>query len=65
MKFLRRLPLRIWRLFVDDGRTVVAMLAWVGVGCLVLRRLPPGWWSGPLLFAGIAAIALTRLMPPR
>ena len=62
-EFLRRLPGRLWRLFVDDGWAAAGMLAWIGLACIALTRFPPGWWSGPVLFAGIAAITFVSLKP--
>ena len=41
------------------------MLAWIGLACIVLTRLPPGWWSGPVLFIGIAVITFTGLTTGR
>ena len=61
LEFLRRLPGRIWRLFVEDGWMVAALLAWIVVACAVLTRLPPGSWSGPILFAGIAVVTFSSL----
>lgn len=60
-EFLRRLPGRIWLLFVDDVRVVAIMLAWIGLACAVLTHLPTGSWSGPILFAGIALITFVSL----
>jgi hypothetical protein len=65
MQFLRRLPGRIWRLFVDDGSIGALLLAWIACACLVLPHLRIGAWSGPMLFAGIAAITLYSLKPRR
>ena len=63
MDFLRRLPRQLWHLFVDDGRVVAILLCWVAAACLLLPRLQVGAWSGPILFAGIAAITFASLRP--
>ena len=63
MTFLRRLSDRFWHLFVDEPVLVVILLAWIAIACLVLPRLGLGSWSGPILFAGIAAITLGSLRP--
>lgn len=65
MEFLRRLPRKLWRLFVDDWQAVAILLAWVAAAYVLLPRLQLGAWSGPLLFAGIAAITLLSLTPRR
>ena len=65
MQFLRRLSGQIWHLFVDDGPTLVVLLIWVAVACFLLPRLNAGVWSGPILFAGIAAITFGNLKPRR
>lgn len=63
MTFLRRCLRELWALFVDEG--AIAVVAWVAVACLVLRQVPVGIWSGPILFAGLSAIFLltTRMRP--
>ena len=56
MKLLRRCLRELWTLFVDDGAVAALIVGWIAVACLVLRRMPVGIWSGPILFAGLAAI---------
>jgi hypothetical protein len=63
MEFLRRLPLKFWHLFVDDGAVAVLLLWWVAAACLLLPRLSLGSWSGPILLLGIAAITFGSLKP--
>ncbi|TLU74545.1 hypothetical protein [Lichenicoccus roseus] len=63
MNFLRRLPRQLWHLFVDDGQSVAILLCWVLVACGLLPRFALGVWSGPILFAGIAAITFGSLRP--
>ena len=51
----------IWRevlgLFVDDGSFAVAILVWLALVLVALPRIAPGRaLSGPVLFAGLAAI---------
>ena len=47
---------KLWSLFVDDRGAAVAVVGWLAVACLVLRQLPVGPWSGPILFAGLLVI---------
>ena len=63
MQFLRRLPMQLWHLFVDDGRTVALLLGWIAVACVALPRLRIGTGSGPTLFVGIAIITFLSLKP--
>ena len=56
MKLLRRCLRELWTLFVDDGVVAGLVVGWIAIACLVLRRMPLGTWSGPILFAGLAAI---------
>ena len=64
MEFLRRLPRQVWHLFVDEPAAVVILLSWVMIACLALPQMDLGSWSGPILFAGIAAITFSSLRPP-
>ena len=63
MQFLRRLPMQLWHLFVDDGRAVAMLLGWIAVACVVLPHVRIGAWSGPTLFVGIAIITFLSLKP--
>ena len=63
MRVLLSLATRIWKVFVDDGRVLAAMLAWIGLAGVVLPYLALGEWSGPVLFAGIATITFISLKP--
>ncbi len=56
MRLLRRCLHELWTLFVDDGVVAALVVGWIAVACLVLRQLPAGPWSGPVLFAGLLAI---------
>lgn len=53
MSWLRRL----WRLFVDDGRYALAIVAWLVLAWwgLPWLRLPAGW-NAPLFAAGLLLI---------
>ena len=64
MAFLRRLSRQVWHLFVDEPVPVAMLLCWIAIACLALPRLGLGSWSGPVLFAGIAAITFGGLRPP-
>ena len=63
MSLLRRCLHELRGLFVDEG--AVAAVAWIAVACLALHQAAVGAWSGPILFAGLAAIFLltTRARP--
>lgn len=56
MRLLRRCLSELAGLFVDDGVQAVMILAWVVASCLLLRQWPSALWTGPVLFAGLAAI---------
>jgi hypothetical protein len=53
---LRRCVTELVHLFVDDDVHTALMVGWIVVACLVFRYVSLGVWSGPLLFAGLAAI---------
>ena len=68
MPWLRSTALEIWRLFVDDGRVVLAILGWLAILWMVLPHLAiPVELKGPILFAGLAVLlvysALRRARP--
>lgn len=65
MRLLRRSLHELWRLFVDDGVDAALVVGWIVVACLVLRALPAIAWSGPILFAGLAAIVAFSVGPRR
>lgn len=53
MSWLRRL----WRLFVDDGRYALAIVAWLLLAWRGAPWLPlPAGWDAPLLAAGLLLI---------
>ena len=61
MKLLCRCLRELWTLFVDDGAAAASVVAWIAVACLVLRQLPTGPWSGPVLFAGLLVIVVVGM----
>lgn len=65
MRLLRRCVRELWRLFVDDGAIAAWVVIWITLACLALRQVPAGIWSGPILFAGLAAVftLATRMRP--
>ena len=65
MRLLRRCLHELWTLFVDDGAVAGWLVAWIAVACLVLRQLPAGAWSGPVLFAGLLAIVTVGMRAGR
>lgn len=67
MKLLHRCLSELAGLFVDDGAQAVMILGWVIACCLLLRQWPGALWTGPVLFAGLAAIFSIGLSrrPPR
>lgn len=54
MTLLRRCVSELYGLFVDDGANAALVVGWIAIACLMLRQLPGGSWSGPVLFAGLA-----------
>ena len=56
MTLLLRCLRELWLLFVDDRAAAAAVVGWIAVAGLVLRQLPAGSWSGPILFAGLLVI---------
>ncbi len=65
VNLLRRGLAELWSLFVDDARIAALIVGWIAVACAVMRRLPPTPWSGPVLFAGLAAIVAYGVRPGR
>jgi hypothetical protein len=65
LKLLRRCLRELWTLFVDDGVVAASVVIWITVACLALQRIPVGTWSGPILFAGLAAIVAVSLRSRR
>ncbi len=65
MRLLRRCLHELWTLFVDDGASAASVVAWIAVACLVLRQLPAGPWSGPVLFAGLVVIVTIGMRASR
>ena len=63
MNLLRRILAELWSLFVDDPEIAALIVGWIVVACAVMRRLPPTPWSGPVLFAGLAAIVAYGIRP--
>lgn len=62
MSLLRRCLDEVVGLFVDDGPVAALTIAWIAAGCLLLRHWPGQIWTGPALFAGLAAIFLLGLV---
>ncbi len=59
MRGLKSIAREVYGLFVDDGRLAAAILVWVLIAAATLPRLAPtARWSGPALFAGLAAILI-------
>ncbi len=57
MKVIRTIFEELIGLFVDDWAFALLALLWVGVFALPLSQML-GSWAGPLLFVGLAALAL-------
>lgn len=57
MKVLRTIFAELLGLFVDDWAFALLTLLWVSVFASPLRTIL-GFWTGPALFAGLAALAL-------
>lgn len=60
MTLLRRCLREFWKLFVDDAFTAALIVGWIVGACTMLRQLPSGPWSGPVLFVGLAVISAVR-----
>ncbi len=63
MNLLRRSLAELWGLFVDDPWIAALIVGWIVVACAAMRQLPPTPWSGPVLFAGLAAIVAYGVRP--
>ena len=59
MSWLKSIAREILGLFVDDGSFAGAILSCLALAVLVLPRIAPtARWTGPVLFAGLAAILI-------
>lgn len=56
MTLLQTLLAELLGLFVDDWAFALLVLLWIGAAALLRALL--GFWTGPLLFAGLAALVL-------
>jgi len=59
MRWIVRLLLGTYRLFVDDGHFALAIVVWLALVWVALRWFPGLTdWAGIVFFAGLAAILL-------
>ena len=59
MTWLRTIAREILGLFVDDGSYALLLLAWLALATPLLNHFAPiAWYSGPVLFTGLALILL-------
>lgn len=57
MRWVRNIFAELFGLFVDDDSFAVAIILWVGLVTLGIRRLAlPSAWQAVLLFAGLGLI---------
>lgn len=62
MGWMRTVVREVWGLFVDDGWFAVAIVAWVGMVWLMVRRLGvSGGVGAVVLFAGLGLILVESL----
>ena len=62
MGWVRTVAREVWGLFVDDGWFAAAIVVWVGFGIAAIRIGAGAWWSGVVLFAGLAGILVESLV---
>lgn len=62
MPWLKTIFREIFGLFVDDGSFALAILVWLAVVWFLFPHMGHlQRWSGPILFAGLAAILVESL----
>ena len=63
MRWVRSVVRELWGLFVDDGSFAGAIVVWLAVVLLGLRRV--GWaarWGGVALFVGLAVVLIENVL---
>jgi hypothetical protein len=58
MRILIKILQELVSLFVDDGTLAATILVWIMFYGLMLPLVPTGFWQGPILFVGLAAILI-------
>jgi hypothetical protein len=63
MQWIQSVAREVWGLFVDDGSFAAAIVVWLAVALLGLRRVPWGVrWGGVALFAGLAIVLIENVL---
>jgi hypothetical protein len=63
MKSIKTVFREVYGLFVDDGTYAGALLLWLLLMWLSARRQPlHGWWSSPVLFAGLGGVLVENTL---
>ena len=63
MRWMRSVGSELWGLFVEDGSLAAAIVVWLTVVLLGVRRV--GWgtrWGGVALFAGLALVLIENVL---
>ena len=60
---MRSIAREVWGLFVEDGRFAAAIVVWLAVVLLVVRRAAWGTrWGGVALFTGLALVLIENVL---
>jgi hypothetical protein len=62
MLWIKQTGVRLFRLFVDDGRLASVTIGWVAISAFALPFFVASEWKGPVEFAGFAVILLENVL---
>ena len=62
MSWLRSVLKELWGLFVEDGSFALAIAVWIASTVLLLPKLLPQRWKGPIEFAGFAVVLMENVL---
>ena len=63
MRWIRSVAREVWGLFVEDGSFAMAIVVWLMVVLLGVRRTAWGMrWGGVVLFAGLGLVLIENVL---
>jgi hypothetical protein len=63
MRWINSVAREVWGLFVDDGSFAAAIVVWLAVVLLAMRRVAWGaQFGGVVLFVGLAAVLIENVL---
>jgi hypothetical protein len=63
MGWVKSVVREVFGLFVDDGSFAIAIVFWIALAVGLLPRFAPNaLWTGPALFAGLAATLIASVL---